>query len=103
MRRLTDNYDYCFLTCYEQEGDFYGEECPLYKNCHERQMFERLKYYEDLEEQGRLIDMDKIDFRCSYPSDCMADTEACKQCDYYVCEFKYIAEAKLKELKEGVE
>lgn len=57
MERLTDNYDYCFLTCYEQEGDWYGEECPLYKNCHERQMFEKLKHYEDLEEQGRLIEL----------------------------------------------
>ena len=99
MERLTDNYDYCFLTCYEHEGDLCGEECPWYKNCHERLIFERLKHYEDLEEQGSVIDTDKIDFRCSYPSDCMANTEDCKQCDYYVCEFKYIAEAKLEELK----
>ena len=57
MERLTDNYDYCFLTCYEQEGDLYGEECPWYKNCHERQIFEKLKHYEDLAEQGRLIEL----------------------------------------------
>ena len=57
MERLTDNYDYCFLTCYEHEGDLCGEECPWYKNCHERLIFERLKHYEDLEEQGRLIEL----------------------------------------------
>lgn len=103
MGRITEHIDYCFMACYEQEGDKIREECPIYKCCYSRQMHEKLSHYEDLEEQGRLIDMDKIDFRCSYPSDCMADTEACKQCDYYVCEFKYIAEAKLKELKEGAE
>lgn len=61
MERLTDNYDYCFLTCYEHEGDLCGEECPWYKNCHERQMFEKLKHYEDLEEQGyKMANINKI-------------------------------------------
>ena len=43
--------------------------------------------------------MGRLTFRCSYPSDCIANTEDCKQCDYYVCEFKYIVEAKLKEMR----
>lgn len=57
MGRLTYNYDYCFSTCYEKEGDLYGEECPWYKKCYERQIFEKLKHYEDLEEHGRLIEL----------------------------------------------
>lgn len=61
MGRLTDNYDYCFSTCYEQEGDLYGEECPWYKKCYERQIFEKLKHYEDLEEQGyKMVNINKI-------------------------------------------
>ena len=96
MERLTKEFTSC-----EYCEDV---ECTGYKNsCMHRKVYEKLRHYEDLEEQGRLIDMDKIDFRCSYPSDCIANTEDCKQCDYYVCEFKYIAEAKLKELKEGTE
>ena len=31
------------------------EDCSLYKVCLERQIFEKLQHYEDLEEQGRLI------------------------------------------------
>lgn len=57
MERLTYNGDYCFMSCYEREGDLVGEECLLYKNCFSRQMFERLQHYEDLEEQGRLIEL----------------------------------------------
>lgn len=61
MERLTGNYDYCFLICYEQEGDLYGEECPWYKKCYERQIFEKLKHYEDLEEQDyKMVNIDKI-------------------------------------------
>ena len=78
MERLTDNYDYCFLTCYEHEGDLCGEECPWYKNCHERLIFERLKYYEDLEEQGRLVEVVKC-------KDCICFEEITNAYNYYFC------------------
>lgn len=104
MGRLTDNYDYCFLTCYEQEGDLYGEECPWYKNCHERQIFEKLKHYEDLEEQGRLIEVVKC-------KDCSCFEEITAAYNYYFCnryggivtenDYCSRAEAKLEELKEN--
>jgi hypothetical protein len=57
MGRLTEHMDYCFMACYEQEGDKIREECPIYKCCYSRQMHEKLSHYEDLEEQGRLIEL----------------------------------------------
>lgn len=38
----------------------------------------------------RLIDADKISFRCAYNGDCMADKEECKKCSDYVCDFEEI-------------
>lgn len=67
MGRLTEHMDYCFLACYEQQGDKIREECPIYYNCYSRQMHEKLSHYEDLEEQGRLI-VRKHE-RCEYCSD----------------------------------
>lgn len=55
MERITEHLDYCFMACYERQGDKIGEECPIYKCCYSRQMHEKLSHYEDLEEQGRLI------------------------------------------------
>lgn len=121
MERLTDNYDYCFLTCYEQEGDLYGEECPWYKNCHERQMFEKLKHYEDLEEQGRLIELPcKVGDTVYVVDDDYEDIYDLSSQYYFIIECKFElymitglgtwvfitkeeAEAKLARLKEGVE
>lgn len=57
MGRLTEHHDYCFMACYEQQGDKIREECPIYRNCYSRQMHEKLSHYEDLEEQGRLIEL----------------------------------------------
>lgn len=101
MERLTDNYDYCFLTCYEHEGDLCGEECPWYKNCHERLIFERLKHYENLEEQGRLVEVVKC-------KDCSCFKEIADAYNYYFCnryggivtenDYCSRAEVKLEEL-----
>ena len=55
-KRLT-GFDYCFTRCMEPGADKQEirEDCSLYKVCLERQIFEKLQNYEDLEEQGRLI------------------------------------------------
>ena len=54
--RLT-GFDYCFTRCMEPGADKQEirEDCSLYKVCLERQIFEKLQHYEDLEEQGRLV------------------------------------------------
>ena len=38
----------------------------------------------------RIIDADKISFRCAYNGDCMADEDKCKKCADYVCDFEEI-------------
>ena len=52
MDRLTDNTNYCtvWTDCEMREVD-----CEFHKNCYERKMYEKLKAYEDAEEQGLLI------------------------------------------------
>lgn len=54
--RLT-GFDYCFTRCTKPGADKQEirEDCSLYKVCLERQIFEKLQRYEDLEEQGRLV------------------------------------------------
>ena len=55
MDRLTGkNNDYCFTVC-GGERKHIREDCNIYKVCFERQIYERLKHYEDLEESGRLL------------------------------------------------
>ena len=56
--RLT-GFDYCFTRCIEPSVDKQEirESCSLYKVCLERQIFEKLQHYEDLEEQGRLVEL----------------------------------------------
>lgn len=55
MERLTGkNNDYCFTVC-GGERKHIREDCNIYKVCFERQIYERLKHYEDLEETGRLV------------------------------------------------
>ena len=58
--RLTD-FDYCFTRCMEPRTDKQEirEDCSLYKVCLERQIFEKLQHYEDLEEQGKLVILQK--------------------------------------------
>ena len=38
----------------------------------------------------RVIDADKISFRCACNGDCMADEDKCKKCADYVCDFEEI-------------
>lgn len=57
MDRLTGkNNDYCFTVC-GGERKHIREECNIYNVCFERQMYERLKHYEDLKEAGRLVEL----------------------------------------------
>ena len=113
MSRLTD-YEgaYCFMRCVEEDGDEdkIRENCKLYKACFERKMYDKLKHYEDLEEAGRLIEVE----RCK---DCIRHENSsieegygwCDEheritgdddyCSYAISKFE--VKAKLAELKEG--
>ena len=50
MERLTDNESFCSVIDCEGRGT-----CKIKINCYEKRLHDRLKEYEDLEEQGRLI------------------------------------------------
>ena len=49
MERVTDKNKYCDWC------DFDEENCKIRRNCFENKMYEKLKEYEDLEEQGMLL------------------------------------------------
>ena len=52
MERLTFEGDFCDIAmCLETRGGSFCEEGA----CSQRRVWERLKHYEDLEEQGRLV------------------------------------------------
>lgn len=89
MGRLTDNTDCCFLHCGEA-GIPIREKCPLYKNCLTRLMYVKLKHYEDMEEQGRLIEVIRCDDCCHQ--------QYCKQAQYLGAD-GYCSKAELKELE----
>lgn len=84
--RLT-GFDYCFTRCKEPGADKQEirEDCSLYKVCLERQIFEKLQRYEDLEEQGRLIILPE-------------DEEKIQAMNEKLLELIDIAEAALKEV-----
>lgn len=52
MERLTDNTNYCssWSDCDMAEG-----KCVFYGNCYDRKIYNKLRDYEDLEEQGLLL------------------------------------------------
>lgn len=57
MGRLTECKDrYCFTAC-AGEREKIREDCSFYEICYERQLYDKLAHYEDLEEQGRLIEL----------------------------------------------
>lgn len=58
MSRLTDyKGHYCFLSCDETRGEDIKAKCNIYNQCLERKVYDKLCHYEDLEEQGRLIEL----------------------------------------------
>ena len=50
MERLTTELDYCDRFCENNKT-----KCPIYSHCANREMYARLKEYEDLDEQGKLL------------------------------------------------
>ena len=87
--RLT-GFDYCFTRCMEPGADKQEirEDCSLYKVCLERQIFEKLQRYEDLEEQGRLIILPDgmnlrklLDILDGYSSSCPSEYNLINRCE----------------------
>ena len=54
MDKLTDVFNMCEDECEYSRGEA-KEKCPIYKICYIRQVYDKLKDYEDLEEQGLLL------------------------------------------------
>ena len=52
MKRLTDKTNYC-TSC--SDCDMPEGKCVFLENCYERQIYNRLREYEDAEEQGVLV------------------------------------------------
>ena len=52
MERLTDNTDYCasWSDCEMPDG-----KCEFLNNCYDRKVYNKLREYEDAEEQGLLV------------------------------------------------
>ena len=87
--RLT-GFDYCFTRCMEPGADKQEirEDCSLYKVCLERQIFEKLQRYEDLEEQGRLVILPEgmnlrklLDILDGYSSSCPSEYNLINRCE----------------------
>ena len=87
--RLT-GFDYCFTRCMEPGADKQEirEDCSLYKVCLERQIFEKLQRYEDLEEQGRMVILPEgmnlrklLDILTDYSPGCPSDYKLTNRCE----------------------
>ena len=87
--RLT-GFDYCFTRCIEPNADKQEirEDCSLYKVCLERQIFEKLQHYEDLEEQGRMVILPEgmnlrklLDILSGYIDGCPSDYNLTNRCE----------------------
>ena len=62
MERLTNHFDYCdFVECRHRNAELAKEnKCNFLDmtgkdNCHDKRIYEKLREYEDLEEQGLLL------------------------------------------------
>ena len=82
---------YCFINCVEEledEGNI-RENCSMYNECYEKNIYDKLAHYEDLEEQGRLIVLPcafGTDVYGIYADDC-GNTNCLLNCDN--CEKSY--------------
>lgn len=93
MERLTGIISYCSFTYCDNEG-----KCKIENVCYDKQLYEKLKNYEDLEEQGRLIKLPckvgdtvyVISSRCNGEE---IDDEWCKTHDCDNCAFVYETKA----------
>ena len=52
MERLTDHTEYCI---YWSDCDMSDGDCIFNTNCYDRKIYNKLREYEDLEEQGLLL------------------------------------------------
>lgn len=58
MGRLTKSFDsYCITACEDMPTSNWKEDCRIYEDCYARKIYDKLCHYEDLEEQGRLIEL----------------------------------------------
>lgn len=104
MERLTNHFDYCkMIGCKYYDAELFKQgKCKFFDNsiehCHEKRMNDKLREYEDLEEQGLLIRLPVaegstvyvIDYilECKCDYDCK-EVERCK-CQYGIpCEHEY--------------
>ena len=61
MERLTNHFDYCkMIDCKHYDAELFKQgKCKFFDNsiehCHEKRMNDKLREYEDLEEQGKLL------------------------------------------------
>lgn len=77
MERLTDNTNYCssWSDCEMAEG-----KCVFYGNCYDRKIYNKLREYEDLEEQGKLIKLPcKVGDSLYRPIFCLDDVVRVKE------------------------
>lgn len=64
MERLTSSIGYCDAFCENSKN-----RCQIYTSCINRQTYEKLKEYEDLEEQGKLLKLPcKVGDKIYYPN-----------------------------------
>lgn len=122
MGRLTNSFDsYCITVCENMPTSNWKEDCRFYEDCYARKIYEKLAHYEDLEEQGRLIELPcKVGDTVYVVDTDYTDIYDLSSQYYFIieCEFelymitglgiwvfltKEEAEGKLKKLKEGVE
>ena len=103
MERLTNSIDYCQLHC-----DFgKSNECFFQdkSKCYEKNIYEKLREYEDLEEQGLLLRLPckigdtvySLDRFCGGSLDC--PSRPCKECPDYQLEI-YEGKFALKDIPE---
>ena len=86
MKRLTFDGNFCDIAmCQETPGSSFCED----GYCTQRKVWDRLKQYEDMEEQGLLVRLPcKVGDRvyqviddCTFPGDC-GTKRMCKGCEY---------------------
>ena len=58
-KRLTSNINYCEAYCETNKA-----RCPIYSSCINRLCFEKLKYYEDMEDERnrKLVNLGMMDY-----------------------------------------
>ena len=88
MKRLTFDGNFCDIAmCQETPGSSFCED----GYCTQRKVWDRLKQYEDMEEQGLLVRLPcklgdtvyRVIGNCTFPGDC-GTKRMCKGCEYRI-------------------